>query len=376
MSPIRRTQIDGELQLIAPDHARAGEALPIRAQLFRGLRRPEGAELAHGKVEIVLRAASGGVLARARLADSYAHSLDGALAPPVGFHGTARLEARARIGGEATYAERWVKIADAAPALPWHARDLAPLQTLAAGPVHAENGQVAPDALDLRVGQGACMPEYACELFVHVGEPAAALRLVATPSATPDARSAEPSAVTSGVVRLHVVTHGPEAQSTLRAERDGAEVATRALRLPVALGVAPLAAVAPRVMDAPARPALGLNAEERGCIADAFREQRWLHTAVLRECRGREALPFALAPGVWRIQLRRDPFASESASVFTLYVRAAGEDAASALAHIAEAAPHAIRAMRSRAKCSATRARSRLASSPAPATCSRCSTPV
>jgi hypothetical protein len=332
--------IDDELQLIAPEQARAGDPLPIRALLFRGLRRPEGPELARGDVDITLRAVNGDVLARSRLSASHARSFDGALAPPAGFHGNARLEARARTDDEAVYAERWVRIADAAPELSWHARALAPLQAFAAGPVRAESGQVAPDALDVRVGQGACMPEHACELFVHVGEPAASVHLLATHSATPDAQSMKPSQVTSGVVQLRAVTHGPEAQVTLRVVRDGLQVATRALRLPVALGVEPLLAPPERVLQAPARPALGLagDADETGCIVDAFLGQRWLHSAALRTCRGDEPLPFALAPGVWRLQLRRDPFASESASAFTLYVRAAGQDAATALAEIGAAA--------------------------------------
>jgi hypothetical protein len=163
------------------------------------------------------------------------------------------------------------------------------------------------------------------------------MRLLATPSATPDAQSTRPSAQTNGVVRLAVTTHGPEAQVTLQAEREGVVVATRALRLPVALGVAALHAPV-RVLRAQARPQLGLDADETGCIVDLFREQRWLQGASLRQCRGGEAWPSALEPGVWRAQLRRDPFASESASAFAFYVRAAGRDAAAALQQIAGAA--------------------------------------
>jgi hypothetical protein len=329
-------QIDIELHLIAPDQARPGEALPIRALLFRGLRRPEGAELARGDVEIALRARDRRVIARTRLSPSFAQSLEGALRLPASFRGSARIEARAQSNGETAYAERWLWIDPGAPGLAWHARDLAPLQSFAAAPVRVEAGQIAPAALDARVAQGACVPEQTCELLVHVGEPAAALRALASASAVPDAHSAQPSPATSGVVRVRVTTHGPEAQMTLRAERAGDLVATRALRLPVALGMAALRAP-PRVLDAPARPRIGLASDERGCIADAFLEQRWLHSAALRACRD-ESLPFELAPGLWRLQLRRDPFASESASAFAVYVRGAGEDGASVLRRIAAAA--------------------------------------
>lgn len=328
--------VDAELQLVAAAHVRAGEPLPLRAQLFAHVRRPEGPELALAPVEVTLRAKGGAVLARTHLRPSHARSLEGTLLPPAQFHGAARIEARAKIGADAPYAERWVWFDAAGGPLALHARDVAPLQRFAAGAVRAERAQVPPDALDVRVGQGACNPEHACTLFVHVGEPAAALQLVPAASAVPDESSARPSAETTGVVVLRAVTHGPEAQTTLRATRDGQAVATRALRLPVALGVQPLIAPA-RVMAAPAQPSFGLDGDETGCIADAFLEQRWLHTFALRRCRG-EALPVALTPGTWRVQLRGDPFASESASVFTLYVRAAGEDDARALQAIAASA--------------------------------------
>src|SRR6476660_157555 len=80
-------QIDSELHLIAPEQARPGDALPIRAQLFRGLRRPEGAELALADVEITLRARDRSVIAHTRLSPSFGHSLEGALRVPPAYRG-------------------------------------------------------------------------------------------------------------------------------------------------------------------------------------------------------------------------------------------------------------------------------------------------
>jgi hypothetical protein len=354
-------QVDSDLQLVAPDHVVPGETVPIRAQLYTQLHRPEGAQLVHAAVELTLRSASGGVLVRASLAPSYGRSLDAVLALPVPTPPTraARVVARARVGHTVQIAERELQIGDARPVAAWHARSLPPLQRFAmaklrieapprsAGAVPPEapprsTGAVAPiegsDALYVRVGQGTCVPEEACELFVYVGAPVASIRLLGTASAAPDARSAQPVPATSDVVALHVTTHGPEAETTVVAERDGGRVVSRALRLPVALGASVVRAPA-RVLPAPALPSVGLSGQERGCVVDAFREQRWLRTGSLRECNATERLPFAaLEPGLWRLQLRRDPFAVESAAVFTLYVRAADESSATALARMAAAA--------------------------------------
>ena len=92
------------------------------------------------------------------------------------------------------------------------------------------------------------------------------------------------------------------------------------------------------LLPAGAVPALGLQGDEQGCIADAFLEQRWRASATLADCRGQDRLPFApLASGLWRMQLRRDPFSSASAGAATLYVRQAVESDASVLARLARA---------------------------------------
>jgi hypothetical protein len=191
--------------------------------------------------------------------------------------------------------------------------------------------------LAAQVQGGACVPERTCSVFVHVGEPAAAVRAIAAASLTPDARSAQPSAVTSAVVRLRVVTHGPEAELQIAAERAGALVGTRAFRLPVALGASALHEL-PGLLTTASAPRIALQDEEPGCIVDGFHERHWSRTGALAACRG-ERLPFAaLAPGLWRLQVRRDPFAVDSAAVASVYVQRAGERAADVLARLARAA--------------------------------------
>jgi hypothetical protein len=71
---------------------------------------------------------------------------------------------------------------------------------------------------------------------------------------------------------------------------------------------------------------------------DLFQDGRWRHTATLPRCEQPAALPFALPAGLLRLQLRRDPFGSESAAVLSLYARTAHESAADVLDALASSA--------------------------------------
>jgi hypothetical protein len=182
------------------------------------------------------------------------------------------------------------------------------------------------------------VPEIACELFVHVGAPAAGLALVPSASITPEPSSARPSEETAGVVRLRFVVHGPEALVTLAATRAGVPVATRALRMALGLGTSAVLD-SPRILGEPSALRLGLHGDERGCIVDAFHDRHWLRTAALADCRGGEQPRWPpLAAGLWRLQLRRDPFSAESAGVRNVYVRGSEESDAEVLRVLANAA--------------------------------------
>jgi hypothetical protein len=333
-------EVDHDLRLIAPDRLSRGQSLPVRAQLYAGLHRKQGAEMIAPPVGVELHASNGRLLARGQMRPSYAHTLEAMLALPDGYQGSARLTALARVQGVAPRSERVVALGEPAARerLAVRPRALPPLQSFAAGPVHTRAPeQPAPDALELAIVGGACVPEQPCELRLYVGVPAASVRLLASAALTPEAASAKPSAVTSAVVAWRAVLHGPEAEARVVVEREGIEVATRAFRIAVALGANVARELAP-VLEGPAAPAIALRGDERGCIVDAFREQRWLRTGSLRDCLGDEALPFAaLEPGLWRMQLRRDPFASGGAAVVGVYVKKPGETAAAALAALADA---------------------------------------
>jgi hypothetical protein len=334
----RDREVDSDLHVIAPEQGARGQPLPVRAHLYAHLRRPEGAELAVAPLSLVLRAGDR-VLARGRLAPSYARTLAGALVLPSDFVGRAVLAAEALHDGQRVRSERVIEVTErAAVGQALHARPLRPLQRFAPGPVRsAIDAASIPASLSARIEGGACVPERRCNVLVHVGEPAASVRVLATGAVEPDARSAQPSQLTSGIVALQIVTHGPEAELRVAVERNGAQIATRAFRLALALGASALREP-PRLMPAPAVAQIGLQEEERGCIVDAFRDRRWLRTGALVDCRGGERLPFApLEAGLWRLQLRRDPFATDSAAVATLYVRAAGEADAAVLMQLARA---------------------------------------
>lgn len=326
-----------DLHLIAPRAARAGEALPIRAHVYAGLQRLEGPALATPEVRVELRVGAE-IVASTMLAPAFAQTLEGSLPVPAGIAGQATLLARAGVDGEPAVVERPLAVThEPPPPEPLVPRPLRALQSLAAGPVRPSAGATAPALFDVRVRGGACVPELPCEIVVHVGEPAAAIAVESTASVSASGGAA-PSAETAGVVALEVTTHGPEAQLVLEARRANVVVATRAVRLPNALGAARLANV-PAVLASPASPMPLLLGAEGGCIVDGFRDDRWRHTASLADCAHGAALPFApLAPGRWRLQARTDPFSADAAAARAFYVRAPGESDADVLRALARAA--------------------------------------
>jgi hypothetical protein len=104
----------------------------------------------------------------------------------------------------------------------------------------------------------------------------------------------------------------------------------RSVRLPVALGSRSIALPDGPLLDAPAHPRLRLLAAGGSCIVDAYQEGRWLRSRTLSDC-GAGGRPFdaPLPAGLWRLQVRRDPFGPASAAVASLLVRdtARGPDA-------------------------------------------------
>jgi hypothetical protein len=332
--------LDEELHLIIPARAVPGQRLPVRALLYTQLRATEGPSLHAQPVDVALETSSGRVVSHSRLSVSRAGTADceGELSIPEQA-GVLRVRALTYVEDRAVRAQTQLIVAELAPAPPPEGRSLRALQQFAEGAVIAEPGALAPASLRVRVAGGACVPELPCRAFVHVGEPAASIRVEANSALTPAPATSRASAATSGVVELSFVTHGPEAELWLIAERAGQRVARRAVRLPIAMAASAVQTSA-LLYAADETPHLRVPGAEEGCIVDAFSAGHWLRTGSLSRCDRDNALPFsALPPGIHRLQVRRDPFSAQSAGVASVVVRAPGETPAhsvTALAHAAE----------------------------------------
>jgi hypothetical protein len=312
---------DRDLQLIALSQVRPGEPMAIRAFLFEGLHRPQGPSLASAEVELRLADRQGRTIARGRLEPSLVAGMEGTLGVPEGVSGPHLLHAEVVEGAHATRAYVPLEIAEGAPGIVLRGRLASPLQQYELFGVVLDGAAPAPDPFEVRVVGGACVPEEPCRLLVRVGEPAAAVGRPPTAAvevlgdASPEERA--------GLVVLDVVVHGPEAEVQLVATREGAPVARRTVRLPIAQA-APTLVVDPVWASAPASPRLRVGGVAPGkpIIVDAMREGRWTYTGSTRV--GPDGhVPWPLEPlgeGVWRIQVRTDPYGTGSAAARVLPV--------------------------------------------------------
>lgn len=325
--------VDQDLQLHAPSHARPGDRLPVRAILFDDIDRIEGPRLRSIPVDVKLARSAGPeerTLARARLRPTPLRQMEGGLLIPRDARGSYVLIARAVLpNGTQAVVHAPLRVRPDAPALRPTGRLAMPLQHYTQYAIQT-TGQTPPDALEVRVTSGACVPELRCDLLVYVGEPAAAVEVERSRAVTPVARRPEDSGERTGVHAISVVTHGPEAQIDVVARRGGAEVARRPVRLPIALGSVALRA--DTIVDGEVVPHLRVEGASgrSGIIVDAYRDARWQQTATVPTRRaGSDGFdpPFEpLEPGVvWRIQARLDPFSSENAATRLIYVRPRGE---------------------------------------------------
>lgn len=338
---------DYDLQLTAPEAAQPNQDIPLRALFYEKLRSVEGPSLSPRKLDVLLEDRAGKVLARTRLAPARAGygDIEGVLRVPGSLQGEFRLHAITVIDSLRVEVQRPLRIGEPAR-YAVQGRPLRALQQFSEGPLQPEAGEVAPDVLRVRVGGGACVPEEECHVFVHVGTPAATVWVEGNSTVTPQSAPASPR-TTSSIVALTVITHGPEAQLWLRASRacpsdsptpcpeHGRQVAHRSIRLPVALGAAALR-VKKLIVAPDESPAIALLGGEGGCVVDVFDDGRWVRSGSAPSCtRDKPPPTAALAPGVYRIQARRDPYASSMAGVALCYVLAPGETRARALRELA-----------------------------------------
>lgn len=321
--------VDHELQLVV-DRQVAPGPLAVRAIVLEGLEAPEGPRVIAAPVELTLRDAADRVVSRARLASSVASGADGSIDIPADAQGMLRLSGAVMLdGGAAATAQTELEVrAERSPRPTERTRD-----------VHVVESQspLSDTGISLRIVGGACVPETRCELLARIADRPVELRLSPTPSVEPIGPA---SGRGPGLIRLAVRTHGPDAMAELVATVDGQE-RLYGLQLPVGMAT-PIVRVAAIV---PARVPLEVEAlpDRPGLIVDAFRDGRWVRTGSVPRERGRFDAPFApLEPGLWRIQVRTDPFGSNHAATRTVVVLGAGQteaDAARLAAHAAGEEP-------------------------------------
>ncbi len=196
---------------------------------------------------------------------------------------------------------------------PLAARPMMPMQQWRLLPVES-TGQ-APSGMELRVRAGYCIPEEPCELLVWVGEPAAVVTLEGHGIDIDEPQSVVEA--TAGILRRQGTVHGPEARVTLVATRDGESVAHRDVQIPIVqsgVWVPEGSAICPPPCERHLQ-----NTSVEPVLVDFFRDGVWSVAATLPDD-GRPFFEIPLAPGVWRAQLRTDPFGVESAASHVIYV--------------------------------------------------------
>jgi hypothetical protein len=294
-----------DLQLVGNERVPPDE-VPMRAFLFD--ESDAIPELVAAPVEIEIGRGER-VLARATLVPTAAGDMAGSIDLSSLSNGSYVLRASAD-GAEVV---RELEIASEGAEAPRQPRAAGPLQTFAAFPVRAVEGQSPPASFELRVAGGACVPELECTLLVDLSAPhelriveSAAVEIVHAPR------------VHDGLFVTTVRVRGADVELGLEALRDDVVVAGRTVRLPLALGgfVFDVEACTP-----PCRPVARFAGADRPVIVDAFRDGVWNKTATLAVDElddGR--LPFELErQGRWYLQARTDPFSTENA-----FVRAVG----------------------------------------------------
>jgi hypothetical protein len=317
--------LNDDLQIfVATELPSGAQRLPLRALRYGHLLEIDGPVLLQEAVSVKIVTARGELASSLEPAAKGSLDLEANVALPTALHAGDWIQLHARANDEKPPLEVYahVQVREQLDSQIPQGRAVRALQQFAPGPIQAEPGAIAPDALAVSVRGGACVPEQPCKLAVSVGSPKASLHVQSNSTLTASASAARASPETDGVVILDVTTHGPEAELWLIAERAGQRVARRAVRLPIAMA-ALSAEPSLRVVASSQELLLHSPAASGGCIIDAFQNGRWRETGSLAKCDKPSRLPFELAPGLWRLQLRRDAFSEQTAGVATVYVRGA-----------------------------------------------------
>jgi hypothetical protein len=295
-----------DLRLSAPVVARPGTTIGLRS--WQVDENDDGyTVIVAPAVTVELRNAGGIVLAKTELERSLVQGREGHLPIPVGLDEVVSLVALAEIDGREVSVERTLYVRELIESRLPKGRAVNAFQNYELGPIRAADSRRATATLDPRVEEGACVPDLRCGLSVWVGEQVEAVRLRPIAGARVESGAVRPS---NGFARFPIVVVGSEGRVEVEAlGEDGAVIVAREVRLPVVPG-----GVVARASTTDGR--IEVQWEQLGgrgpVLVDVFRDRRWMHAFSLAP--NDPILP-ALAPGVWRLQVRADLFSDNTAGV-------------------------------------------------------------
>lgn len=306
MLVVERQGLEHALHLAAPSEARPGSEIAIDAYVFDSAGASGSPELVRAEIEVELYAGARRV-GGTTLSHGALDVAEGWLALPAE-PGEHVLRARALVGGEVVATSRRpLRIASDATGAPELGRTAPLLMHFALGPVVVAAGALPPPRFEVLVQGGVCVPDEPCTLLLDLGAIGFDVELVPGPLVSlRGAPRLEGSTVAFGVA-----VGGPEGEADLVVRRDGVEVARRNVRLPVALATPWLGVDLERaragVLDLEVVPPPGRSA----VVVDVFSGTQWTRSVTLAAGSTDDLLGAPLAPGLYRVEARADPFRTE-----------------------------------------------------------------
>ena len=327
-----RMAIDHQLTMLASPTAVPGRFLPIRVMVLGDLEAPAGPRIRALPVEVTLRSTAGRRLAHGRLDPAPGGAREGGIEVPEDAPQRMVLRAVAKDDGRiVARAVLGLRVQDHPSPAPLVGRMAHATAHFSQGPLELIEPLAVSPALDARIVGGACVPEFPCEILVRVEGPAALVRLSPSPAITVDETPSSPS---SGLARVVVRVHGPEAHVQLEASRQGVLIARRPLGLPVALATPGLRIEdrAGLVRGEPLRIQVAMVGASRPVRIEAYQYGFWRRTTTVRSGPEVVELPLPLGRGLYRIQAHGDAFAAAPAA--SRMVLSGGADPDEAIARL------------------------------------------
>lgn len=370
-----RGVIRHDLQIVAPNFAAPGDSLPARAFLFE---RTEGVPEPRSLADATLRLVplEGGrtvfgprgqprTVARGEVHAAEVIGLEGGLDLPRELApGDYRLLGVATVDERQLVVSRRVHVADPPNVMERRGRLQTDVQRFEVGPLRAwterddevmgaetqagtqtetETETATRESVDLallslvrlevRVVGGDCSPPVPCELLVDTGPAALAVRLREGSTWLDAGSECDGSTPRAGIVRCSVSGSANARVVDAVAFDEGRPIARRRVQLPLGTA-APAIVRAPTLVPLGSTPELAIRGvldERAGYVVDLFHDERWLHTQSVAVSADE---PFALSraldrPGLWRVQVRTEPFAADHAATRLIFVGTLTELAAS-----------------------------------------------